>query len=835
MQKHSADKPATKWSATTELRPLDPSDITEQDRAALSLEASDERYRLLADAMPHMVWTMSPDRVIQTVNRRWLVFTGMTLEEVQQIGWHPLIHPDDLHELLAFVAGPLERGEAHELELRMRRHDGVYRHVLARTVPVHDQNGAVVDWVGTTTDIENRWLTESDLKRSETRLKISLGISQILAESDTLESAAPRILSSLCEQEGFQLGAIWTIDEQSAKLSCVHVWHRPDDRLMPLVLKTQTMHFKWGEGVLGRVWSGGAPVLVPDVGAEPSFMRAAEALQAGLKSYLAFPILLAGTVTGVVEFIAPEIQQLDTTFSEMLNSIGTQIGLFIDRRHDKEKVDRFVAYSPTVLYAAQVENGKLQHTWTSENILQLTGYSAENLTDEEWIEMIHPEDRDRVVSAHAPPYEVDHQIIEYRLLCKDGGYLWLRDEKRLLRDQEGKAVEVIGAVSDVSDRVQLETKLLQSQKMEAIGQLAGGVAHDFNNLLTIMMGYSEILLAEMPPDHPLHFAASSIAEASERATGLTRQLLAFSRQAVLAPKLVNVNDIVEETEKMLRRLIGEDITLSVVLDPEIELVVVDPGQLGQVLLNLAVNARDAMPRGGRLTIETTVVEFEESAVAVELKPGRYVMLAMTDTGCGMSPEVKSRIFEPFFTTKGQGRGTGLGLATVYGILRQSGGHIEVYSEQDVGTAFKIYLPAVARESDLPARDKGVVLPLTGTEVVLLVEDEDAVRRVARIALETQGYTVICASNGAQALQEFDASERRIDLLVTDVVMPGISGRELAEELQSRQQSLKVLFLSGYTDDAIVRHGVLSAEVAFLQKPYTPLSISKKVRQVLDQP
>jgi nitrogen-specific signal transduction histidine kinase len=398
-----------------------------------------------------------------------------------------------------------------------------------------------------------------------------------------------------------------------------------------------------------------------------------------------------------------------------------------------------------------------------------------------------------------------------------------------------------GVAEDITETVQanemrqkLEEQLHQSQKMDAFGQLAGGIAHDFNNLLTIIMGYSEILLTILPAGDPKRESVRAIHDAGSRAGSLTQQLLAFSRKTVLEPKVLDLNEVVRETEKMLRRLIGEDIILSTHLDPSIRKVKVDPGQLGQVLMNLAVNSRDAMPRGGELSIETTNVELTTPFIpgASDFRPGRYVLIAARDTGTGMTPQVKARIFEPFFTTKDVGKGTGLGLAVVFGIVSQSGGHIEVESEPGRGTRFKIYLPAF--EGELSARkgaEKGK--NLRGTEIILLVEDEEGVRELFSLALQSFGYQVLVAKDGRDALRIVESHRGTIDLLLTDVVMPRMSGREVAEALQPRFPRMKLLYMSGYTDDAVLRHGLVQEKVPFLQKPTTPNKMLSKVRSVLD--
>ncbi len=382
---------------------------------------------------------------------------------------------------------------------------------------------------------------------------------------------------------------------------------------------------------------------------------------------------------------------------------------------------------------------------------------------------------------------------------------------------------------------QLETQFLQSQKMEAVGQLAGGIAHDFNNLLTIITGYSQLILDRLSSGDGLREKVEEIKKAADRAASLTRQLLAFSRRQVLQPQVVDLSHVVANLDKMLRRLIGEDIDLVALCPPGVGRVKVDPGQIEQVILNLAVNARDAMPQGGKLTIETANVELDESYAGnhVAVKTGPYVMLAVSDTGHGMDRETQARIFEPFFTTKEQGKGTGLGLSTVYGIVKQSGGNVWVYSEPGKGATFKIYLPRVVEAPQPKFEVKPPEAGLRGTETILLVEDEAAVRLLVRGTLEQNGYDVLDAGSGAEALVMANERKQPIHLLVTDVVMPGMSGREAAQQVTLAHPETRVLYMSGYTDDAVVRHGVLESSAAFVQKPFTPDSLLRKIREVLD--
>ena len=381
-----------------------------------------------------------------------------------------------------------------------------------------------------------------------------------------------------------------------------------------------------------------------------------------------------------------------------------------------------------------------------------------------------------------------------------------------------------------------EAQLRQSQKMEAVGRLAGGVAHDFNNLLTVIKGYSELAMEEISESDPLYAGVQQIQRAADRAASLTRQLLAFSRRQVLAPKVLDLNQLVADTQKMLRRLMGEDVELVTGLQSNLGSVRADPHQLEQVLMNLAVNAKDAMPRGGKLTVETSHVEFDREYTQehVSVKAGAYVMLAVSDTGMGMDAETCSHVFEPFFTTKEQGKGTGLGLSTVYGIVKQSGGYIWVCSEPAVGTTFKIYLPRVCEAAERPPARQARQETYRGVETILLVEDEAGVRALIRQVLQRHGYTVLDCSHGGEALLAAEKHQGRIHLLLTDVVLSQMSGRELAERLLAVRSEMKVMYMSGYTDEAIAHHGVLTPGSAFVQKPFTNEALARKVREVLDK-
>jgi PAS domain S-box-containing protein len=473
--------------------------------------------------------------------------------------------------------------------------------------------------------------------------------------------------------------------------------------------------------------------------------------------------------------------------------------------------------------------------FASAGVERITGYPPEEVVGRN-CRMFQGPDSDpatvrRMREAVAAGGACSVEIVNYR---KDGTAHWTAVTLNPVRDAAGRLIHFVGVQSDVAERRQLEEQLRQAQKMEAVGRLAGGIAHDFNNLLTVIHFASDQLteMEALPPE--AREATLAISQAGRRAGRLTQQLLGFSRQTIVQPRVFDLNANVTEAASLLRRLVGEDIAIQLSLDAGLAAVKADPGKIDQVLINLAVNARDAMPQGGRITLETRNVMLDESYVGTHLDsaPGPHVMLAVSDTGHGIAKEDLPRIFEPFFTTKEPGVGTGLGLSMVFGIVQQCGGSIHVYSEPGLGTTFKIYLPAVAAAA--PARrPQAAARPPRGSETILLVEDDEAVRKVAHMALTLYGYQVITASDGAEALQLMQNEAGPLDLVLADIVMPNLSGPALAEHLRQRHPQLKVILTSGYTDDVVVRHGLLNSEMSFIQKPYSALGLARKVREVLD--
>jgi PAS domain S-box-containing protein len=504
-------------------------------------------------------------------------------------------------------------------------------------------------------------------------------------------------------------------------------------------------------------------------------------------------------------------------------------------RKQKEFLHQVIDTSPNLIFVKDI-NGKF--TLANKAAAEVHGTTAENLigkTDADFglnaedVERFRQSDHE-VITTKQPKF-----IAEEKVTTKTGEERWYQTTKAPLILSEDSTPLVLGVAVDITERRKLEQQLLQSQKMDAIGRLAGGVAHDFNNLLTVIIGYSELLLYQLQPNDPIRSSIQDIHKAAERAASLTSQLLAFGRKQIFQTKIIDLNSLIVNLEKMLGRLLGEDVEIKVSQSLDLKKIVADPSKIEQVIINLALNAREAMPEGGKLIITMANVELDEQYTRehIDVKPGQYVILAISDTGYGMDEKTLEHIFEPFFTTKETGKGTGLGLATVYGIVKQSGGHIWVYSEPNHGTMFKIYFPQAVEANGVQVKTDELDQSPRGTETVLLAEDEDLVMNLATRVLREKGYSVIKASNGEEALQIAHTYKGKIDLLLTDVVMPRISGRALANKIGLVRPDIKILFISGYTGDAIAHRGILEPGTAFLEKPFTPASLALKVREVLD--
>jgi len=572
-----------------------------------------------------------------------------------------------------------------------------------------------------------------------------------------------------------------------------------------------------------------------------------EALELVKELFPSIPfIIVTGSINEETAVECMKNGAADYVIKENIRRLGAAINGALEKkelREEKERAEKalkeseenyrfLVENANDAIFIAQDEIIKFPNSRTE----QMIGYSAEELAKIPFTKYIHPDDRDMILYRYKSRLKGEKlpSTYDFRIINRSGKESWVQLNVALII-WEGRPA-TLNFLRDITQQKILEAQLLQAQKMEAIGALAGGVAHDFNNLLTTIIGCSDLMMMSIGKDHELREDLEDIKKAGYQAASLTRQLLAFSRRQILEPKVIDLNDVIPDMDRMLRRLIGEDIDLETVLAPDLGRVEADPGQIEQIIMNLAVNARDAMPRGGRLTMETANVELDEvyARSHAGVTPGPYVMMAISDSGTGMDEETLSKVFDPFFTTKEIGKGTGLGLSTIYGIVKQSNGNIWVYSEPGKGTTFKIYLPRVEKEIEETEAVEAAAESLTGSEAILVVEDNEMVRDLVQTIFQRHGYSVLTAQDGEEAIKVSKEHDGPIHLMVTDVVMPNMSGKELAERLNALRPDMKVLYMSGYTDNAIVHHGVLAQEMLFIQKPFTPESLARKVREVIDQ-
>ena len=697
-----------------------------------------------------------------------------------------------LHEDLSPVLRAC-RGEAVDsMELFVKHPaDSSGRWVSLTARPLPDEHGVPAGAICIYRDITER-------KRSEYALRVSEARYRLLFEANLAGILCTTVAGRVLEcNEAFARMLGYNSPAEIASQRASQFYYRPSDRAELLArleeskaLTQQEICFRRKDGSPVWILANLTFVEPPDEGGEPS---------------------IVGTTVDV---------------SERNRS----------REELRESQQRFAAFMRHLPGVAFMKNRQGQYVFYNEAAQGLFHLDPENFlgkTDHE----VWPEEFARRFVNH------DLEVVHTKRLAenvepvphKQGVHHWLMYRFPIL--DENEEVQFIGGVGiDITERRQLEDQLRQSQKMEAVGRLAGGVAHDFNNLLTVISGYGHMILRDLPAEDPLHGCVDEVLKAASRATSLTNQLLAFSRRQVIQPKVLDLNSLVANMDRMLRRVIGEHIELETVLNPGLGSVRADAGQMEQVIINLAVNARDAMPAGGKLSIHTRNVEIARSSrLRADVRPGSYVSLTVADTGKGMDAEIMVHLFEPFYTSKETGKGTGLGLSTVYGIVKQSGGEIVVESKPGSGAAFTLYLPRISDPAQVTPAPEAQPAVRAGTETILLVEDELGVRQLVYEMLQRLGYQILAASGGAEAITLFEQHLGSIDLLMTDVIMPQMSGRELAQRLKLLQPSLKVLYTSGYTDDMLAHHGVLESTVFLLQKPFSPDELAKKLRQVLDAP
>jgi two-component system, cell cycle sensor histidine kinase and response regulator CckA len=802
-------------------------DISERGRAEEAQQRAEEKYRRIFESAVEGFFESTPEGRFVTVNPAMARIAGYSspaemVREVYDVGKQHYADPETRKELRR---GLEERGILEGFECPMLRKDGSTIWISMNIRAVRDASGKIVSHDGTAEDITDR-------KRSDLIRQVTTEIIRAVSVTENLDALLRLIHTSLGKVLDAGNCFVALHDLATGKFHFPFFVDRYDeaphpDKLEDLDRSCTAYVFRTGEAMLISQKRFDQLAAKGEV----------ELVGTACPSWLGVPLRTPAETIGVLVVQNYERENVYTSRDlEFLSSVGGQIALAIERKRSEERAREsearlrvLIEQLPAVL-------------WTVDKNLRFTsavgsGLARLGLKPNQIVGMSLPdyfETRDQSftpIAAHLRAVAGDP--VTFPVEWKKGSYACHVEP---LHDSAGVVQGAICMALDVTDRKQLEEQFRQAQKMEAVGRLAGGIAHDFNNLLMVIQGYADLLADRLPAGESLHRNAVQIQTAAQRAAGLTQQLLAFSRKQILAPKVLNVHGVVADMEKMLQRLIGEDIELETSSKQDLWLVKADRSQIEQVVMNLAVNARDAMPRGGRLMIETANVEFDASVShsPAVVAPGKYVMLAVTDNGIGMDAKTKAHIFEPFFTTKEKGKGTGLGLATVYGVVKQSGGYVWVYSEPGHGTTFKIYLPRIEDEIAVSGRDRGVetrALP-RGSEVVLLVEDEAGVRELAREYLEMSGYTVIVAPDGHTALELAGMHSGPIHLLMTDMVMPGIGGRELAERVLAVRPDIKILYMSGYTDQAVVHQGILGSDAPLLQKPFTLAALTTKLREIL---
>ncbi len=683
-------------------------------------------------------------------------------------------------------------------------------------------------------EILERKQAESALRQRAQLSALGAAVGLSLIETDSLAHALQKCAEAIVTHLEVAFARIWTVNDREGVLEL--------QASAGLYTHVNGAHGKvrLGQFKIGRIARDRQPHLTNTVIGDPQVTDQEWARREGMVAFAGHPLIVGGRVVGVMGLFARHA--LSDAVIAALASVADHLALGIERHRSAEALRTAEERTRFALEAAGVGIWDMDHAtgvvrW-SETLEAHYGLEPGTFggTFEAFVECVHPDDRGamREVVEQAMKSGADFSI-QNRTNRPDGRVRWLTNRGRFYLGEHGEPVRGVGISLDVTEHRALEEQYHHAQKMEAIGRLAGGVAHDFNNLLTAILGYGELLLSDLEPDDPHRPDIAEIQKAGASATALTRQLLAFSRKQIIEPTLLDLNVVVADMQSMLGRIIQEDVKVVLALRPEPARVRADRGQVEQIVMNLAVNARDAMPEGGTLTIETANVELDEHYAAMHLsvKPGPYVVLTVTDTGTGMTPEVQARLFEPFFTTKEVGKGTGLGLATVHGIVTQSGGSVNVYSEAGWGSSFKVYFPRARGGETVVAAPEPVRRPHVGAQTILVVEDGEGLRNLIRRLLERQGYTVLVASNADEALR-LSEQHASIGVLLTDVVMPGASGPELTRRLIERRPDLKVIYMSGYTEEAVGHHGALTPGIAFLPKPFTAETLGQKIRDALDR-
>jgi two-component system, cell cycle sensor histidine kinase and response regulator CckA len=781
----------------------------------------------LVECAPEAISILDPEYRITRLNGEFTRIFGFGPAEALGERIDALIVPPDRSAETRWIAELLVKGQKVVLETKRQRRDGTLLDVFISAAPI------VIDEKQVAMCVLYRDISEQ--KRTDALHSALYRITQKTSSADDLQqfyAAVHGIVGELMYARNFYIAVY---DPVTQLLTFPYFEDEEDSAPAPK---------KLGRGLTDYVLRTGEPLLcTPEIFDGLVKRGEVELIGAASLDWLGVPLKAGNNAFGVlvVQSYSGNVR-FGEREKEILQFVSQQLASAIEYKRNEEALRHSEARYRSLVQSAVygIYRSSLEGRFFDVNpaLITMLGYdSADEVLalDPQSDVFLDPTEQARVMGEFQRGARLDN--VEVRWKRKDGSAITVRLSGRVVNSPEGTAEVVEIIAEDITERRVLENQFRQAQKMEAVGRLAGGVAHDFNNLLMVIGGYTEVLLEHTRKGDPLYPKIEAIHQAADRATTLTRQLLAFSRKQLLELKVVDLNVIIEDMERLLRPLIGENIELQTQLAPDLGRTRADAGQIEQVVMNLVVNSKDAMPKGGKIKIQTANARLNSEDRRREytyLQPGHYVVLSVTDSGEGMDKETQSRIFEPFFTTKEKGKGTGLGLSTVYGIIKQSGGYVLVESELGRGTTFRIYLPRVEAALE-PAGPAGVSrLHAAGSETVLLVEDEESVRQLVRETLELKGYKVLEADNGESALQIVSKYSGKIDMLITDVVMPGMSGRELSAKLCASSPQIKVLYLSGYTEDAIVHEGVVDPDTAFLQKPFTLQMLSRKVREVLGE-
>lgn len=808
-----------------------------------------DSQRAMAQALPHMVWTATPDGVVDYISEEYDRYTGLSGLDYTTGAWLEGVHPDDHEHTLQVWQQAVKAGKAYQTEFRIfHKASGQFRWHWVSARPHFNEHGEVLTWYGSTVDIHDSKLADEAIKQADDRLRILLDL-QVL-ETTVLDAvSAGTALGQIFDHLTRRVDALMPGVRSSILLvEKNRLKHGAAPRL-PAHYNAMVNGLEIGEGVgsCGTAAVRKKPVIVTNMLTDPLWARYREFIAPiGLRACWSTPVMDAkATVLATFGMYYDEPRAPTPNDISFINRICQFVRVAIERTRQHEQLriseERFRLVAQVTSDVVWEVNLGDDSMWYSDGMKTLFGHDPLNepalQNASTAVKFIHPDDRERVIAESTSAMQARNDWrLEYRYQRANGSYAHVVNQACIVRNDQGNPVRIIGSLTDITEQRLLEEQLRRSQRLEAVGQMTGGVAHDFNNLLTVIMGNSEQLQDSLGADHRLMPLVDMTAKAAQRGAELTNRLLAFARRQPLTPTVLNVNRQIYGMDKLLRSTLGEAVHLEIVQAGGLWKALVDAPQLESAILNLCLNARDAMPGGGRLTIETANAHLDVDYARKEgdLVPGQYVLIAVSDTGTGIDTKTLERVFEPFFTTKDVGKGSGLGLSMVYGFVKQSAGHVRIYSEPGLGTTIKLYLPRAHEPEPQIMDERPASAAQPGREHILLVEDDELVRDHVAMLLKTLGYQVSVAANGADALETLQCLGT-VDLLFTDVVMPGsMTGRQLADTVRQTHPHMPVLFSSGYTENAIVHHGRLDPGVYLLQKPYRRQELAAMVRRVIDE-